>query len=352
MEKGNHPEIVSPVEDREDRSEVLRRLFIMARNIDGFQGKTAQEVFDATNEQPRRELLSNASAEQYCELLAGINGVLRSKDKKDWGMDGVGVTAAGQEVRGKHIFPRHADKQGILVKSWDAAGRMNAEGRSLEEIGMLLGSILVETHQFNDGNGRTSRLIYSLVKDGFSEEKMKAILGESGRDQFDMALSKIYIDQIFEDRYGRSSTDFNPNGIDGILPGEETAYGELHFPEGVDSEVNNSVIEAGRNDDRIFTAAILRFLQDHQELSVDIFVKMYGERKVLLVQKLISALSPEQILELERTYWDVKRQYTEDLIDVFEHPDKPEYKVGEDDQEVRMIDYFKRRIANGVMLIE
>ena len=65
-----------------------------AKNVEGFQGKTAGEVFDSKNEQSRRELLKDLSAEQYCQLIAGINGVLRGRDQKDWDMDGVGVTAA------------------------------------------------------------------------------------------------------------------------------------------------------------------------------------------------------------------------------------------------------------------
>lgn len=352
MEGRNSPDASSSLENRDKRSEVLRRLMKYAKNVEGFQGKTAGEVFDSKNEQSRRELLKDLSAEQYCQLIAGINGVLRGRDQKDWDMDGVGVTAAGQEVIGAHIFPNHNDKKEIIIKAWEAAQEMNASGRDLQEIGMLLGSMLVETHPFNDGNGRTSRLVYLMVGEGFSEEKMRAILGEDGRDEFDMALIKVYINELFDSKYGKANVELNVNHINGILADDKMAFGKLQFPEEVDQEVRDNIIQAGRNDEKILTAAILHFLQIHNELAADTLTKMYGERKVLLVQQLLSTLTNEQINELERTYWNLKKRYTEDMIDIFENPDKLEYRIEKDGVEMRMIDYFKERLAAGVMLIE
>jgi hypothetical protein len=38
------------------------------------------------------------------------------------------------------------------------------------------------------------------------------------------------------------------------------------------------------------------------------------------------------------------------MIDIFSNPDKPEYKIQEGDKEIRMIDYFKQRIADKQVL--
>lgn len=351
MEGRKNPETKSGLETRDTQSEVLRRLMVSARNVDGLGAETAKEIFNSENEESRRELIETLSGEQYSQLITGVNGVLRGKEKKDWSMDGVGVTMAGHEVIGKHIFPRHEDKKEIILKSWDAAQRMNAAGRDLEDIGMLLGSMLVETHPFADGNGRTSRLVYQLAKEGFSEEKLKAILSEEGREVFDMALTKVDIDKLFEKKYGRNSSSVNQYGVHGILPDEELPYGKLAFPDQSSPETKESIIEAGRNDERIFTAAILRFLNEHQGLPTDGYFKMYGERKVLLVQKLLSSLTTEQVAELEKVYWEMKKAYTEDMIDIFVNPDKPEYKTQQNDREIRLLDHFKQRLAAGEMLL-
>lgn len=353
MENRGNPDAVQTAENRDQRSELLRKLMVAATGIEGFRGRTAQEIFDPSNEQSRREIIDRISAEQYGQLISGVNGVLRGKRKEDWGMDGVGVTAAGHEVIGKHIFPRHEDKLEIMTKVWEAAQAMNAEGRDLEDIGMLLGSMLVEVHPFADGNGRTSRLVYTLVKDGYSEQKLKAILGEEGREEVDMALTKVDINELFENKHGRGNASVNSEGIHGILPDDGAPpYSGLTFPEGIDPEVRESIIEAGRNDERIFTAAILEFLHTREGLSAQELVKSYGQRKVLLVQKLLSVLTAEEANELERTYWNLKKTYTEEMIDIFVHPDKPEYRVRDDGSETRLLDVFKQRIAERTMLIE
>ncbi len=342
-------------ENRERNAEVLTRLMRMAKGIDGLDGRTAQEIFTSEDESARRELISTLSDEQYCQLITGINGILRGKEKEDWNMDGVGVTAIAHEVRGAHIFPNYPDKKDIIVKSWEGAQQMNASGRDLEEIGMLLGSILVETHPFGDGNGRTSRLVYLMTKGGYSKEEMQKILGEYGRDEFDMALEKGSvsnggIDTVFEKKYGRLN-EINKHQIAGVFADEDAgAFGTLVFPEGIDEDTKESIIQGGRNDDNVFIAGVLSFLEQHPEIEIDEFVKTYGQRKIIILQHLISKLSNEQIKELSNIYWEMKKKYTEDMIDIFVNPDKPEYKIEKDGKEVRLIDYFKQRIADGEML--
>ena len=327
----------------------------MAKGIDGLDGKTAEGIFASEDESARREIIRNLSGEQYCQLITGANGILRGKEKEDWNMDGVGVTAVGSEVRGAHIFPNHLDKKEIISKSWQAAQQMNTSGRDLEEIGMLLGSMLVETHPFGDGNGRTSRLAYWITKGG-SKEELGKMLGEYGREEFDMALVKSSvggggIDTLFEKKYGRLNEAINTHQIAEVFADENSgAFGGVIFPEQLNEDTKEAIIQGGRNDEKVFIAGILSFLQHHPEIEVDEFVKLYGQRNIIIIQHLISRLSKEQIEELVNTYWDMKKKYTEDMIDIFVNPDKPEYKIEKDGKEVRLIDYFKQRIISGEML--
>lgn len=341
-------------ENRERRGEVLQRLMVSARNIDGLDGRTVEQVFNSESENTRRSLIESLSDDQYLQLINGVNGILRGLEKDKWGMDGEGVTAAGHEVVGSHIFPRHADKKDILIKTWQAAKEMNASGRDLEDIGTLLGALLVETHPYADGNGRTSRLVYSMVKDGISEdkkEKLTVLLGEDGREELDMALSKFYIDDLFEAKYGKLNENLNIHNIDGVFVDDKsTPFGKLAFPEGTRGHVKENIIQAGRNDTRILIAALFSFVQHHQDLSVKDYIKVFGERNIVLLQNLFSTMTKEQIVELEVMYWNIKKKYTEDMIDVFAHPDRPEYEIQKDGKEMRMIDYFKQRIADKQML--
>jgi hypothetical protein len=333
-------------ENRDRQGEILLRLMQLSRNIDALNGKTIEEVFDTENEDSRRALIDRLSDDEYIGLLAGVNGILRGRNKEEWNMDGVGVTAAGQEVIGAHIFPRHADKRDILQKTWEATKRMNKEGRSLEDIGMLLGSLLVETHPFNDGNGRTSRLVYRLTKDGFDRKKLKAVLGEDGRDEVDMALIKVYIDRVFFENHTPDTL-----GIDGVLPDDELPYGKIVFPSGSDPEALESIINAGRNDEKLFQLTIYRFLYEHPSLSIDEITKEYGDRKILLVQELLNRLTVEDVNRLAEIYWSAKKEYTEGMIDIFENPDRPEYQIERSGQQLRMLDYFKQRIESKIVLL-
>lgn len=337
-------------EDRDRRAEVLQRFIRMAKGVDALNGKSVEEAFNSEDENARRELLECLSPEQYCQLITGVNGILRGKEKENWSMAGVGVTAAGTEVVGAHIFPNHKDKQGILEKSWDGAQQMNAAGRDLEEIGMLLGSMLVETHPFNDGNGRTSRFVYSMVKKGYSEEEVREILGEEGRERYDMALSKIYIDTLFHTRQGKMNGELNDKSIGGVRAGEDISFGQLSFPEGTNDETKENIIQAGRNDNDILVSGILHFLRAHPEVDAEKYIKEYPQQRVFLLQSFLSASTRELVEELEATYWEMKKQYTEGMIDIFVNPDRSEYKIERDGVEMRMIDYFKRRIAEGKML--
>lgn len=337
-------------EDRDRRAEVLERFIRMAKGIDALNGKSIEEVFDSEEEGARRELLGGLSSEQYCQLITGVNGILRGKEKVDWRMDGVGVTVAGTEVIGQHIFPNHKDKQEILEKSWAGAQQMNREGRDLEEIGMLLGSMLVETHPFNDGNGRMSRFVYSMVKKGYSQEEVREILGEKGREKYDMALSKKYIDKLFHTRQGKLNEGLNTHSIGGVFAGESIPFGKLSFPEGTSDETKENIIQAGRNDNDILVAGAIHFLRTHPEVNAENYIKEFPQQRIFLLQDFLSASTKEQVEELEAAYWGMKKQYTEDMIDIFVNPDKQEYRIEKDGVEMRLIDYFKQRIAEGKML--
>jgi hypothetical protein len=351
--EGQMGESQTEIENRDKHGNELIGVMENARNFEGFQGKTVKELFGDQDDKKKREFINQLSVEQYIGFIVAINGILRGKSAGDSSMDGVGVTAAG--FTGAHIFPHDFDKKELITQTWLAAQEMNRAGRELDEIAMLAGSLLVEIHPFADGNGRTSRVVYLLIKDGFSEERLQAVLGYDGRFEFDMALSKIYLDELFEQKYGRSNQTLNPADIHEIFPDKKVSgFGQLRFPEAVSREVAHNLIQAGRNDYRILISALLEFFRKHKDYGVEKFIEKYGVRNVFLFQELISTITAEQISEIEQIYWGVKKKYTAEMIDIFVNPDKSEYKItdiGDNGEEIRMIDYFKKRIVGGVTLL-
>lgn len=341
-------EQIDEARERNYRGELLLRFLNTAKNIEGLERQTVEQIFDPKTENRRRELIAKLSAEQYKQLITGVNGILRGRNKKDWDMDGVGVTAAGEGVIGKHLFPRHEDKEEIIDETWQAAQRMNADGRPLQDIAMLLGSMLVETHPFGDGNGRTSRFIYRMIKDGYSgraDKNIAEVLGLYGRDEGDMALWKIELDALFEQKHGGSNKALNVLEINDVF--DECPYGDLEFPKGTSEESRDTIIEAARNDHRILLSAIFHFLKNHREIDISDCLQTFqeGKRKTVSIKNLLEKLSAKQTDELAEMYWNIKKIYTKEMIDAFVNPNNPEYKTRVGAREMTLLEHFKLRLA-------
>src|SRR3989338_5678080 len=79
---------------RDRMAEKMLRFLDAAERIDAFQGKRAEEVL--ANEETRRQFISGLSPQDYIQLLIGINGILRNRDRSEWGMDGKDVVIGSQ----------------------------------------------------------------------------------------------------------------------------------------------------------------------------------------------------------------------------------------------------------------
>jgi hypothetical protein len=77
------------VVERDKRADVMVRFLDVAKNIEAFHGKKMEEIFK--EEITKRNFLESLNAEEFEGLISGVNGILRKKEKKDWGMDGGAV---------------------------------------------------------------------------------------------------------------------------------------------------------------------------------------------------------------------------------------------------------------------
>ena len=76
--------------------------------------------------------------------------------------------------------PKHEDKEELLKYAYDSLDDVGKE-----DIKYLIPAVINALHLFNDGNGRSSRILYQLLETyGSNEEfknKLKISLGEYGR---------------------------------------------------------------------------------------------------------------------------------------------------------------------------
>jgi len=206
--------------DREKKSEFLLRFFRSTENIESFHGRKMEDIF--SNEEEKRAFLENLQEAEFVEFLDGVNGILRGKKKDEWGMDGETVVLKGVMVGVDYVPPRQEDKPELLAKVLASAKQMNRDGKNLQDIALLVSSSLNAIHPYLDGNGRTSRLIHTLLTEDFNDEtkaKLQGVLGRDGRDKLDInpGLIQCEINDLIEQEVGTRDTEINTDKITNLF---------------------------------------------------------------------------------------------------------------------------------------
>ena len=152
-------EIVRGEVSRDQQAEILLRFLDTVHGIDALHGKRVEEVF--SDEEHRRAFLDGMTQEDFMALLNGTNGILRRKPKTEWVMDGGDVMLKG--FIESDVPPREEDKRPLFEQTYEAIKQMNQDGRALEDMALLVGVSINAIHAFADANGRTSRLMFTLL---------------------------------------------------------------------------------------------------------------------------------------------------------------------------------------------
>ncbi|MBP9748325.1 MAG: Fic family protein [Candidatus Pacebacteria bacterium] len=302
---------------RDNRSEVLIRLFAIARNIKAFHGKTTEEVFQ--NEASIRDLINNLTPEDFIELINGINGVLRKKPKEEWDMDGKDVILSG--FIGDNTPPHFKDKLDLLHKVLDAAKAINTESRSLEDIGILFGVGISEIHPFNDANGRTGRLVYTLFNYGIDKDKIREVLDDHGRDSVDFDIE--HIEYIVEESIRSRVLKDEERNLTGLF--KESISG-LKFDPSVSEAMIlkfRAFLKQSRGSEPHLWA-IYEFVQENKKDNV-FWTSPSGERVLLDLDRLVPKLNEEDLQNILDRFWGFKKEIAELLVDSIVNPNKPEY---------------------------
>lgn len=318
---------------REQRARVFDRILNTITEIDGFDNKTPSELFSSKSE--ISAFVSRISEEQYISLISGANGVLRDKSRDSWGFDGDGVTISGQgDAFPSAFFPDQSSKVDLISRSLEVAKEMVGAGRSLSEVAYLLAAVIVETHPFADGNGRTGRVVYELLANGYDSAKLQTLLAEEGRDSLNVSVPKRDLHRIF---YGQ----MNDGGIRNIFASDNgSAFAPIVFPDNIPNDAKTLLIERARGDTGIMLLGVVALLENHPELHKENYL---DSRNILIFERLVSDLTPETTEELIASYWHFKKKYTEVMIDVFKHPEKPEYQIEKEGATCSVLEVWKEQ---------
>lgn len=326
-------------EDRERQAKVMLRLMDRAKNISAFVGGDVREMF--RDEESIRGLITGLNESEFIELLNGVNGLLRGKEKKDWGMDGRDVMLFG--VEDSDYPPQEKDKPELFHELFVAAQEMNAEGRSLEDIAVLVSGGINAIHAYADANGRTSRLFYTLLSRGYGKggrDFAKNVLGETGRNVLDITPSYAYgyLDALIEKEIGIRDSSGEVQGVAGIFKKGPTS--EFIFAEGVTAEQKKFFTSrlGGVDQASDFPGICYAVHEYWQELpDCDVYVERYPNRAVIRIDLLLEDMTPAVLDGVIQKYWAIKKHRVELFIDAVQYPDKLEYQIEIEGEPVQLL---------------
>ena len=146
-----------------------------AENLIIFLGKiNAFEFFQNLNEHKEK-----IDFETFKSFLIRLNGIARDIPIKQRKFDGKNVEVSGGFLGETILPPREEDKEEILEFAFDSAKDL-----SREDDAYMIPAVVNALHMFNDGNGRTSRIIHLLLSCKDKEEfniKLAKALSADGR---------------------------------------------------------------------------------------------------------------------------------------------------------------------------
>src|SRR3989338_8807728 len=330
--------------EREKRSGVLLRFLRSVETIQPFHGRKMEDIF--SNEEEKRAFLENLQETEFVELLDGVNGILRGKKKDEWSMDGETVILTSEGYMGfkqqeDYLPPQQEDKAELLTEVLVSMKEMNRNGRDLKDIALLVSSSLNAIHPYLDANGRTSRLIYTLLTKNFNDEtktELQGVLGRDGHDKLDInpGLIREEINDLIEKEIGVRDIGVNTNNITNLF-GEKQ---DLKFGEDISEEDQKLFGEI--LDNRYLFLSVFQYLQ--RQGDKEKYLRKFPERSAVPIELLSKDLTQEGLSQILQTYKELKKKYVETLIDSIAHPENEKYQIEHAGQKISLKDYFELRI--------
>ncbi len=327
--------------EREKRSEVLLRFLRTAENIEPFHGRKIEDIF--SSEKEKRTFLENLQETEFVELLDGVNGILRGKKKDEWGMDGETVALEAVMTGIGYVPPRQEDKPDLLAKVLASAKEMSQGGKDLRDVALLVSSSLNAIHPYLDANGRTSRLIYTLLTKEFNDEtkaELQGVLSRDGRDTLDIdpGLIQHEINKLIEKEIGVTDIEINTDKITNLFGSKR----DFQFDAEILEEDQKLFGELLDKDGRYLFLSVFQYLQ--QQGDKEKYLRKFPERAAVPIELLSKNLTQEGLSQILQTYKELKKKYVEILIDSISHPENEKYQIEHEGQKIYLKDYFELRM--------
>ena len=291
------------------------------------------------------EFLQEITYDQLKQLGILVNDFSRGKSgTNDFDGEGVQIQLHGMGSSSvEYIPPDEADKEELLKDVLVSAKKLD-----LQDSALLLAAGINAVHPFADGNGRASRLIYTLLAEGYdgsvqAREKIANILGPDGREYIDPNPDLVMpmADYDLERRAGIDHKD--PKSVTeswsdaGSIIGTLTPEG-LPVGEDIDAQSRSklvSIIESRR----FRTLTFYKFLKK-QDMLKEPYVNykesegrhasfgLPDKRTVVEIDEVLKSLSKEQVEELLKESGTVRKNAVRTLIAFFVLPDKFKFSSG------------------------
>lgn len=173
--------VIQPEE--EQRNQSLGPLYDLASSLVERVGRSAEE---------RVDWLMAQTSESFGQLLTDINATARGISPEGHTFDGGGIHAGAVEGS----FPPDQEDKLVLLdelvqKSQAHAQWRLGEGASaqtiLTELAMAMPTVINKLHLFNQGNGRTSRMLRMILRDAdqLTPDKIDALVNKKGYGRYD-----------------------------------------------------------------------------------------------------------------------------------------------------------------------
>jgi len=285
------------------------------QSLEPLQELTTNLVQEMGGEQPEQRInwLMNQNGETFGRMLLDVNGTARGLVPEEHRFDGEGVQAG---MVGGSIPPDQEDKVTLLselVQSSQAHAQKRLEEGAdaqtvMTELAVAIPTVVNKLHLFADGNGRTSRTLRMVLRDGdqITPEKVDALVNKTGYEKYDTtpagpverAIMRAMRKENGTEGYSVADDVIDDDFMEDIFA--DDGLGKL-FEEQIPG-IDISIVKAYR--DSFNFGETVRLIAKSKEL---------GE-KVSLKSVLEATADPEELRNFTEVYRCVRKQRAELLI--------------------------------------